>query len=220
VLGMARSTLYAILVRENQNRLRDFDCMSKRRIRRYKRARPGKLIHVDVKKQGKIPPGGGWRKRGRAATAQQRGKVGYEYLHVAVDDHSRLAYVEPHENEKADTRASFLTNAATFFAAHGIPKIEEVMTDRALVYTRSAAFAAALKALNAKHRKTSPYRPQTNGKAERFHCTLKEEWAYMRLCYSNDQRREALHNFLNFYNYQRPYTALGGKPPITRCQQP
>jgi len=194
--------------------------MSKRRIRRYKRARPGKLIHVDVKKQGKIPPGGGWRKRGRAATAQQRGKVGYEYLHVAVDDHSRLAYVEPHENEKADTRASFLTNAATFFAAHGIPKIEEVMTDRALVYTRSTAFAAALKALNAKHRKTRPYRPQTNRKAERFHRTLKEEWAYTRLCYSNDQRREALHNFLNFYNYQRPYTALGGKPPITRCQQP
>jgi transposase InsO family protein len=219
-LGMARSTVYAILVREGQNRWCDFDKMTRRRIRRYERDRPGELIHVDVKKQGKVPPGGGWRKRGRAATAGQRARVGFEYLHVAVDDHTRLAYVEAHEDEQAETCAAFLTNAAAFYREHGIQKIEEVMTDRAFAYVKSRAFAGAIKALDAKHRKTRPYRPQTNGKAERFNRTLKEEWAYTRLYRSNSQRREALWDFVAFYNQQRPHTALDGKPPITRCQQP
>jgi transposase InsO family protein len=193
------------------------DRPSARVIRRYERERPGELIHVDVKKLGRVPPGGGWRIRGRGprTAADRQRRLGYDFVHAAVDDHSRLAYVEAHPDERSATTAAFLRRAGGFFASHGV-RIERVMTDNAWSYRRSPSFLAAVAALGAKHVLTPPRHPQVNGKVERFNRTLLEEWAYVRLYRSNGARLQALDRWVRFYNSTRPHTALGGRPPVAR----
>lgn len=186
--------------------------------RRYERDRPGDLVHIDVKKLGRIPAGGGWRVHGRAATVDHKHKktlIGFDYVHAAVDDHSRLAYAEILPDEKGTTCADFLLRAAAWFAAHGTP-VREVMTDNAMSYTHSRDFAAALAAIGAKHRRIKPHCPWQNGKVERFNRTLALEWAYRRPFTSNTARARALAPWLRTYNNERPHHALGGQPPISR----
>jgi transposase InsO family protein len=215
MLGHPRSTVYGVLRRHGCSRLSDTDRPTRIAIR-YERERPGELVHVDVKKLGRIPAGGGHRMLGRElGRRQSRHRIGHDYLHVAVDDHSRVAFVQVHPDEKGATTARFVLGAAAFFAEHGV-KIERVMTDRHLSYTRSREFRQALEAIGARHRPTRKYRPQTNGKAERFIQTLKREWAYRRLYRSNAARVAALPRWVAFYNRRRPHTALGGRPPFSR----
>ncbi|MFJ2924877.1 integrase core domain-containing protein, partial [Streptomyces massasporeus] len=177
---------------------------------------PGELIHVDVKKLGRIPDGGGWRLHSRAERPNRHRTTGFDYIHSAVDDHTRIAYSEVHRDEKGTTCAGFLHRAAAFFARHGITRIERVMTDNAFAYRRSTAFQQALADLGATGKRTRAYRPQTNGKVERFNRTLLDEWAYQRPYTSNDERTAALTDFLHTYNHHRCHTALGGHPPISR----
>lgn len=215
-LGHPRSTVYGVLRRAGVPRLGETDRPTRTPIR-YEREHPGELIHLDVKKLGKIPPGGGWRKLGRAGGHRRRDRrIGYDYVHVAVDDHSRLAHVEVLPDERGTTCAAFLTRVSERFAEAGIDRIERVMTDNAFGYTRSRAFRAALEAIGSRHRPIPPYRPQLNGKAERLNRTLLEEWAYIRLYRSNEARLAALPRWLDAYNRRRPHTALGGRPPISR----
>lgn len=216
-LGHPRSTVYAVLRRHGLHRLAWMDRPTGRVIRRYERARPGELVHVDVKKLGRIPPGGGWRLRGRGpkTAAEKRRRLGYDFVHAAVDDHSRVAYVEVHPDERSATTAAFLHRAGAFFATHGVA-IERVMTDNAWSYRLSPAFQAVVKELGARHVLIPPRRPQVNGKVERFNRTLLEEWAYVRLYRSNGARLQALRHWLEFYNSTRPHSALGGRPPMAR----
>jgi transposase InsO family protein len=224
ILGLNTSTVHRILVRHRMPRLAWLDRPSGQPVRRYERARPGELVHVDVKKLGAIRPGGGWRAHGRGSAQENHSRreqlagrrVGYDYVHCAVDDHTRLAYAEIHPDEKAVTCAGFLRRAAAWFADHGIARIERVMTDNAFAYRRSAAWHQALAELGAQPRRIRPYRPQTNGKAERFNRTLLEEWAYARPFTSSSERAEALPGWLHTYNHHRTHTALGGHPPINR----
>jgi transposase InsO family protein len=223
--GVSERTCARIIARAGLPRLWELDPVTGERIRagratghRYEREAPGDLLHIDVKKLGKIPAGGGWRAHGRSESVRGRG-IGFDYVHVAVDDHSRLAYVEVLPDEKGPTCAGFLERAAAFMAAHGAP-VREVMTDNALAYVRSTAFATAIADLGAKHRRTKPRSPWQNGKAERFNRTLQEGWAYKNAYASNQARTEALAGWLDFYNHQRRHGALGGKAPITRCNQP
>ncbi len=221
------STIYRVLVRRGISRLRDLDVGGgdlREPVIRYEWARPGDMIHVDVKKLGRIPDGGGWRVHGRSSTqhravgrAKAKGaRAGYVFLHSAVDDHSRLAYTEELGDERGATAAAFWARAMKFFRRHGIRRIRRVLTDNGACY-RSRAFGAALLASRTRHKRTRPYRPQTNGKVERYHRTLAREWAYTRAWSSNDHRQGALDAFLRRYNYHRPHTALGGEPPISRC---
>jgi len=221
VVGSPRSTIYGVLLRHQMSRLAHLDRPTGAPIR-YERERPGELVHIDVKKLGRIPAGGGWRMRGRStevrrATQRHRraGRAGYDYLHAAVDDHSRVAYVEVHPDERGETCAQFLGRTAGFFAEHGV-RIEQVMTDNAMNYVRSEAFGAAMGALGITHVRIPPYRPRANGKVERFNRTLAEEWAYRRLYRSNPERLRALGRWVDFYNRRRSHTALGGRPPISQ----
>jgi transposase InsO family protein len=214
MLGHPRSTVYGVLRRHGCSRLADTD-RSTRIVIRYERERPGELLHVDVKKQGKIPLGGGHRVHGRGYRPGRLRGIGYDYLHVAVDDHSRVAFVQVHPDEKGTTAARFLLDAAAFFAEYGV-KIERVMTDRHLSYMNSRDFQKAVVAIGARHTPTRKYRPQTNGKAERFIQSLKREWAYRRSYTSNSARLRALPVWVAFYNRRRPHTALGGRPPLSR----
>ncbi len=214
-LGHPRSTVYAVLRRHGMSRLHDLDRTTGIPIRRYCRENPGELLHVDVKKLGRIPPGGGHRMLGRAqGKRDRRHGVGHEYIHSAVDDCSRVAYSEILHNERGETCAGFLLRAAAFFADLGV-SVERVMTDEALNYRLSAGFQEALLAIGARHLRTGPYNPKLNGKVERFHLTLKWEWAYKRLYRSNDARRRAYPRWLDYYNHRRPHTALGGSSPMT-----
>ncbi|MGW1988473.1 IS481 family transposase [Streptomyces collinus] len=219
-LGLPASTVHRILVRHPLNRLAFLDRPTGQVIRRYERARPGELIHVDIKKLGRIPDGGGHKVLGRQAGRATRNRMGFDYVHSAVDDHSRLAYSEIHPDEKATTCAAFLTRAATFFTAAGIDRIERVLTDNAWPYRKSFAWRQALADLGAAGKLTRIYRPQTNGKVERFNRTLLDEWAYLRPYTSNDERTAALADFLHTYNHHRCHTALGGQPPISRVNNP
>jgi len=223
-LGLSASTVGRILRRHDMPHLRHCDPMtgaviktSKATAMRYERARPGELVHVDVKKLGRIPDGGGWRAHGRSKEVRGRGN-GYDYVHSMVDDHSRLAYSEILPDEKGPTCAAFLLRAAQYFAEHGITDIERVLTDNHLSYRRSNDFAAAVAALGARHKFIKPHCPWQNGKVERFNRTLQTEWAYRRVFNSNTQRAEALAPWLTEYNTQRRHSALGGQPPTSRLQ--
>jgi transposase InsO family protein len=216
-LGVAPSTVHRVLVRIGLNRLSWMDRPTGRVIRRYERERPGELVHVDIKKLGKIPDGGGWKVLGRQAGAKNNNghgprRVGYGFIHSAVDDHSRLAYSEILADERKETAASFWRRASGWFHERGI-EVTEVMTDNGPCY-RSNLFSDALE--DAEHRRTRPYRPQTNGKVERFNRTMLEEWAYVRTYTSEAERVAAFNLFLHLYNHHRSHTALGGKPPISR----
>ena len=210
--GLARSTVYAILRRQRLNRLDRLEPLPP--VVRYERERPGELLHLDTKRLGRIGPGGGHRVLGRSAQHHHDG-IGRNCVHVAVDDHSRLAYVEELADESPATTVAFLCRARVFYAAHGI-SIERVLTDNGTAY-RSKVFAAALAELGIGHRWTRPYRPQTNGKAERFIRTMLAEWAYARPFHDTSQRIADLPLWLDFYNYRRPHWSLSGQPPISRC---
>lgn len=196
---------------------------SKTTARRYERQRPGELVHMDVKKIGRIPPGGGWKAHGRQAgdtAARKKAKIGYDYVHSLVDDHSRLAYSEILPDEKGDTCGDFLARAAGYFAAHGIARIERVITDNHFSYRHSHRVAEVIKDLEATHKFIRPHCPWQNGKVERFNRTLATEWAYRQVFTSNDERAAALAPWLEHYNTERRHTALGGHPPISRLQSP
>jgi transposase InsO family protein len=224
LVGVAASTVHAVLTRHRLQRLAWMDRPTGQLVRRYERATPGELIHIDVKKLGRLRDGGGWRVHGRDSDQFRRApnlpRVGYDYIHCAVDDHSRLAYAEVQSDETAATCAEFLLRAAAAFRAHGITRIERVMTDNALAYRRGHAWHQALHTLDARAIFTRRYRPQTNGKAERFNRTLLDEWAYARPFTSNTERAKALPNWLHTYNHHRSHTALGGHPPISRVSNP
>ena len=191
---------------------------SRRTQHRYERNTAGDLIHIDVKKLGRIPDGGGWRLHGPDSINHRnhnRAKLGFDYVHVAVDDHSRLAFAQVLTDERGPTCARFLAAAAEFFAAHGVT-IREVMTDNAMNYRLSGDFQGVLTLLGARHILTRPHSPWQNGKAERFNRTLQENWAYRHPFTSNHARTGALKPWLDHYNYARPHTALAGQPPATR----
>ena len=211
--GVPRSTVQRVLVRHRVNRLDHFDRQTGREIRRYERSEPGELVHVDVKKLGRIPSGGGWRAHGRSEAVRGRG-IGYAYIHAAVDDHSRLAYIEVLGDERGPTCAEFWTRADQWFRAHGIVG-RRVMTDNARNYL-GHDFQRALAATGARHVRIRIGRPQTNGKVERFNRTLLEECAYRQVFRSDAARERALARWLHSYNHHRPHTALGGRPPISR----
>jgi len=211
-LRMAASTVYTVLRRYGLARLAHLDRATGRVIRRYERDRPGELVHVDIKKLGNIPDGGGHKVLGRAAGRRNSGRrgIGYSYLHNAVDDHSRLAYTEILPDETKTTAAGFWARAHAWFTAGGVT-VERVLTDNGACY-RSREFAAVLTATGVAHKRTRPYRPQTNGKVERFNRTLLDEWAYQRPYQSETERRAALPAWLHHYNHHRHHTALGDSP--------
>lgn len=213
-LGVARSTAHRVLGRHRLQRLCWLDRPTGRTIRRYERARAGELVHVDTKKLGRVPDGGGWRAVGRQAGRRNRASVGYEYVHSAVDDRSRLAYSEIHDDEQGATCAAFLGRAIRFFAAHGAI-VERVLTDNAKQYVDSRAVQLVFDEHGIGHRLIRPYRPQTNGKVERYNRTLLDEWAYARVFTTNQARRDALTVWLERYNYHRTHTAIGA-PPASR----
>jgi transposase InsO family protein len=212
--GLARSTVYAFLRRAALHRL---DRLEPRQpVVRYERERPGELVHLDTKMLGRIPSGGGLPKARREAgygTKARRG-IGWNRVHIAVDDHSRLAYVEELPDESPETTAAFLRRAWRFYAGHGIT-IERILTDNGGCY-RSRDFAAACDELGIGHRFTRPYRPQTNGKAERMVRTLLREWAHARPFADTADRIALLPQFLDFYNRVRPHWSLSGQPPMSR----
>jgi transposase InsO family protein len=220
LVGVPASTVHAVLTRHGLHRLAWLDRPTGQLVRRYERAAPGELVHVDVKKLGRLRDGGGWRALGRDSDQHRKSRtgprVGFDYVHAAIDDHTRLAYAEIHPDETAPTCAGFLLRAAEHFRGHGIEHVQAVMTDNAMAYRRSHAWRQALETISAKAVFTRRYRPQTNGKAERFNRTLLDEWAYARPFTSNTDRADALPTWLHTYNHHRSHTALGGHPPISR----
>ena len=225
-LGVAPRTVARILRRHEVAYLRECDPMTGQVIRaskttavRYERDRPGELVHMDVKKLGRIHDGGGWKARGRehGQTAQQkRAKIGYDYIHSLVDDHSRLAYSEIHPDEKGPTCAAFLARAAAYFAVHGITRINQVITDNHMSYKLSNDVREIMASLGAQHLFIRPHCPWQNGKVERYNRTLASEWAYRQIFLTNDQRTAALAPWLEHYNTGRRHSALGGQPPTSR----
>jgi transposase InsO family protein len=231
-LGVPRSTVGRVLARYRMPLLSHIDQATGLPIRkpkpiRYEAAAPGELVHVDIKKLGRIPDGGSWRAFGRGSKEHRKAQVaterakrdgaapsrGYVYLHHAVDDHSRLAYSEQLPDERKETAAGFWGRARAFFAEAGI-EVTAVMTDNGSCY-RSRDFAKAL-GTGVKHRRTRPYRPQTNGKVERFNRSLAAEWAYAQVYLSDDAREATYSDWLHFYNHHRPHTGIGGLVPADR----
>ena len=223
--GVPASTVYAVLKRCRLNRLSHVDVATGEVIRRYEHDHPGSLIHVDVKKLGNIPDGGGWRTLGRAkgsrnaratTPVRKNGHVvmGHAYVHTVIDDNSRVAYAEIHDDERTTTAIGVLIRAVAWFAARGVT-VEAVLSDNGSCY-RSYAWRDACRELGIKHRRTRPYRPQTNGKIERFHRTMSDGWAYSKHYNSEKARRAALPAWLHFYNHHRQHSAIGKVPPITR----
>ena len=219
--GVSARTVSRILVRYQMPALSQIDPISGQRIRggpvtsrRYERACPGDLLHIDVKKLGRIPDGGGWRLHG-FHTRHAGHRIGFDYIHSAVDDHSRVAYAEVLPDEKGVTTAGFLLRAAAWFADHGVT-ITEVLSDNHRSYTMSSRFAEAVATIGAKHRTIKPYSPWQNGKVERFHQTLAIGWAYAQPYLNNQQRTQALPGWLDYYNLERKHHGIGGHPPISR----
>ena len=214
-VGLAASTVQRILNQAGLGRLDRGDrATDTAPVRRYERARPGELIHVDIKKLAAIPDGGGWWLHGRGGDGYSgHSGAGYRYLHTALDDRSRVVYSETHNDEQAATAAAFWTRAAVFFAAHGFA-CERVITDNGSCY-RSRLWHAACAATGTTVKKTRPYRPQTNGKVERFHRILLEEWAYIRPWTTESERETAYGGFIHFYNHHRPHGSLGWATPIS-----
>ena len=216
-LGIPRSTIYGVLRRAGLHRL-DWIDRPTRTVVRYERARPGELVHVDVKKLGRIPDGGGKRfAPGFLETMsgpQRRRGAGFEYLHVAIDDHSRVAYVELLPDEKGPTTAAFLKRAIAHFKRLGV-RIRRILTDNARNYL-SCAVRAVTRAHGIAHKRTRPYRPQTNGKAEAFIKILLREWAYVRKYLTNGERVAALSAFMNYYNQHRLHGGINGATPASR----
>jgi transposase InsO family protein len=229
-LGMPSSTVHAVLVRCRINRLTHVDRVTGEPIRRYEHDHPGDLLHVDVKKLGRVPDGGGWRyvgrqqgKKHRSATAARTAGprsvhgdplVGTCYLHTVIDDHSRVAYVEAHDDETAATAVTVLRNAVAWFADRGVTTTR-VLSDNGSAY-RSHLWRDTCTELAIAHKRTRPYRPQTNGKIERFHRTLAEGWAFEQFYTSESARLAALPAWVHQYNHHRPHTAIGKASPITR----
>ncbi len=214
-IQVSAATVHRWLRRLRISRLRDLDVTgnSTRVVRRIVTERPGQLVHVDVKKIGAIPTGGGWRVHGRGSAqdkAARKKRVGYRYWHSAIDAHTRLAFTESLPDERAVTAAAFLRRATAFFTAHGIT-IERILTDNGSCY-RSQLFDAALPD-GARHRFTRPHHPQSNGKVERYNRTLGAEFAYARPWTSETQRADYLQRWLVHYNYHRAHTAIGNQPP-------
>ena len=219
LLGMPVSTVSGILTRTGMGRL---GRLGLEPAERYERERPGELIHIDVKKLGRITQGPGHRVTGRRrgtprrtdAAGVRRHTGGWDYVHIAIDDATRLAYAEVLPDEKATTAVAFLTRAIRFFATHAIT-VERVITDNGTAY-RSTIHALACRALGIRHLRTRPRRPQTNGKAERFIRTMLGGWAYGAIYSSSPERTAALNGWLYRYNHHRPHRAIGRQPPITR----
>ena len=225
-LGLPPRTVARILRRHHMPYLRDCDPITGEVIRaskvtavRYERARPGELVHMDVKKLGRIHDGGGWKAHGpqhRQSAKQKRTKIGYDYVHSLIDDHSRYAYSEILPNEQGATCAAFLLRAADAFAQAGITRIERLITDNHMSYKLSRDMREAVAALGARHLFIKPHCPWQNGKVERFNRTIATEWAYRQPFTSNDQRAAALAPWLEHYNTGRRHSALGGLPPVSR----
>jgi transposase InsO family protein len=212
IVGMHTSTVHRVLVRQHLNQLRAFDRPTGRVIRRIHTDRPGELVHIDVKKLGRIPDGGGWWAHGRSREHRPRG-AGFDYIHSAVDAYSRIAYSEILDIEDAAFCCGFLNRAHQWFSEHGVT-IERVLTDNGVGY-RSRQWADSCIALEMRHTRTRPYHPATNGKVERFNRTLNDEWARVRVYRRNTDRTRALDRWLHHYNHHRCHTALGGQPPMS-----
>ena len=226
-LGVPASTVHAVLVRCRLNRLSHLDRRTGQPIRRYEHGSPGDLLHVDVKKLGNVPDGGGWRYVGRAQGERHRsatpGKarskhhnplIGTAFVHTVLDDHSRVAYAEIHDDETAATAIAVLQRAVAWFALRGVTT-RRVLSDNGSCY-RSHAWRQACADLGIVPKRTRPYRPQTNGKIERFHRTMADGWAFKRFYASESARRKALPAWLHEYNHHRHHTAIGKVPPISR----
>jgi transposase InsO family protein len=215
--GVPASTLHRVLQRHGVSRLSDLDRQSGRIIRRIETSRPGELVHVDVKKQARIPKGGGWRVNGVAKRPDNRyagrPRLGYAKIHSAIDAYSRLAYSEVHADETATTAIGFWRRAKAFFESYGIT-IERVLTDNGSCYM-AKDFDKELIDHAIRHTRTKPFHPQTNGKVERYNRTLLNEWAYARPYRSEAARTRALDTWLHMYNHHRHHTAIGG-PPVSR----
>lgn len=223
-LGVPPRTVCAILRRHQMPYLRDCDPLTGTVVRaskttavRYERDRPGELIHMDVKKIGRIPDGGGWKAHGpqmSRTSAARKARIGFDYVHSVVDDHSRLAYSEILSDEKGITCTAFLQRAADYFATYGITQIERIMTDNAWAYRQSLREIST--ALGARQVFIRPHCPWQNGKVERYNRTLQSEWAYREVFTTNAARCAALAPWLDHYNNQRRHSAIGGQPPISR----
>ena len=225
--GIAPRTVSRVLRRRGLPPLSALDPITGEVIRsskqtsvRYERELPGELAHMDVKKLGRIPDGGGWKAHGRAmgsTAARRRAPVGYDYVHSLVDDCTRLAYSEVLHDEKGATCAAFLARALDYFAAHGITHVQRLMTDNAWAYRYSLREICAARGIRQVF--IRPHCPWQNGKVERFNRTLQTEWAYRHAFASNDERAAALDPWLEYYNNRRRHSALGGQPPISRLAQ-
>ena len=229
-LAMPASTVHAVLVRCRLNRLTHLDRATGEPIRRYEHERPGDLLHMDVKKLGRVPDGGGWRyvgrergSKNRSTTAARTGAakskhrkplIGTCYLHTVIDDHSRVAYVEAREDETKETATEVLRNAVDWFTERGV-SVQRVLTDNGGCY-RSLLWSDTCAELDITHKRTRPYRPQTNGKIERFHRTLVEGWAFKKFYNSESARLAALPAWIHQYNHHRPHSSIGKAAPITR----
>jgi transposase InsO family protein len=231
-LAVPASTVHAVLTRCRINRLSYIDRVTGEPLRRYEHAHPGSLIHVDVTKFANIPDGGGHKfvsrqlgDRNAIRTAHRTGersdrsknyrpRIGIAFVHTVIDDHSRMAYAEICSDEKAATTIAVLQRAVAWFAERGVT-VERVLSDNGPAY-RSHAWRDACTGLRITPKRTRPYRPQTNGKIERFHRTLADGWAYARLYPSTEQRNTALPGWLHFYNHHRAHSAIGGRPPVSR----
>jgi transposase InsO family protein len=226
-VAVAPSTAHAVLVRCRLNRLNHVDRATGEPIRRYEHSHPGDLLHVDVKKLGNVPDGGGWRFVGRKQGERNRvstpgkpksihfnPKMGTAFVHTVLDDHSRVAYAEIHDDETAITAATVLRNAVAWFQTRGV-SVHRVLSDNGSAY-RSLLWRDTCAELGITVKRTRPYRPQTNGKIERFHRTLADGWAFKKLYTSESTRRKALPGWVHEYNHHRPHTAIGRSAPISR----